>query len=139
MKLKYIFATLLSTMFVFSACKKEAGPGGTSSIRGKVYARYYNKTYSVKADSAYAPDIDVYIIYGNDFSYGERTRTSYDGSYEFRFLQKGTYTIFAYSKDTTGAASFQANQFSPDVAVKKKAEITKGRQKVVLTDIEIIQ
>jgi hypothetical protein len=42
-------------------------------------------------------DQDVYIIYGaeNTF-YDDDIKTSYDGSFEFRYLRKGTYKIFVY-------------------------------------------
>ena len=45
-----------------------------------------------------APDQDVYLIYGSENTfYDDDVKTSYDGSFEFRYLQKGDYQIFAYS------------------------------------------
>ena len=126
-------------VFLLAACKKEAGPGGTSSIKGKVYAKYYNKNFTILADSAYAPDLDVYIIYGNEFSYGKRVRTSFDGSYEFKYLRPGSYKIFTYSKDSTGSYKNQANSYSPDVAVVKLVDITKNKQVKEVPDINVVQ
>lgn len=94
------FGIFLSLVFVTS-CQKEAGEGGTSSIRGKVFGKYYNSSFTNYSGSQYVPDKDVYIIYGDDYSFGDRIRTSYDGSFEFKYLQQGTYKVFVYSDDST--------------------------------------
>ena len=94
-----IFSLILSVLIV--SCSKEAGEGGTASIKGKVYGDYYNKSFTTFYGSSYVPDKDVYIIYGDDASYGERVRTSYDGSFEFKYLRKGDYKVFVYSIDST--------------------------------------
>ena len=73
---------LLAVIFIiiiFSACKKEAGEGGNSSIYGKVYARDYNATYTVLQDEYYAQDVDVFIIYGDEQTYSDKVSTNYDG------------------------------------------------------------
>ncbi|MGZ4156800.1 MAG: hypothetical protein ACXVED_06565, partial [Bacteroidia bacterium] len=74
--MKLISLFLFSSVFLFYACKKEPGPGGTSSIKGKVYAHYYDKNLYLLTKSAYAPDEDVYIIYGNNVAYGDHQKTS---------------------------------------------------------------
>ncbi len=124
---------------MLNSCKKEAGEGGTSHIQGRVYAKYYNKNFSTMSAAGYAPDIDVYIIYGDEHSYGERVRTSYDGAFEFKYLQKGKYKVFAYSKDSTGAYTNHVNQYAPDIAILKEVEITKNKQTIELEDIQIVQ
>lgn len=139
MKSFYLLLFSFGFLLLFNSCKKEAGGGGTSYIRGKVYAKYYNKNFTVLADSAYAPDIDIYIIYGDDFSYGERKKTSYNGTYEFKFLQKGSYKIFAYSRDSTGAYRNLVNQYANDLAVIKEVEITTNKQTLEVPDINILQ
>jgi hypothetical protein len=130
---------LIYSLFTLLSCKKDAGPGGSSSIRGKIYARYYDKYFYTKADSGYAPDIDVYIIYGDEVTYGERQRSSYDGSYEFKFLRNGSYKIYAYSRDSSGVFENHVNQYAPDIAIIKKVEITKKKQTVELPNINILQ
>lgn len=129
----------MGIFLLINSCKKEAGVGGTSSIKGKVFAKYYNKNFTLLADSAYAPDIDVYIIYGNDYTYGERQRTSYDGSYEFKYLEKGTYKVFAYTRDSTGTYNNHINQYANDLAVIKEVEITKKKQTIEVPEIRILQ
>lgn len=139
--MKSFHLLLFSIVFLllFNSCKKEAGEGGTSFIKGRVYAKYYNKNFTLLADSAYAPDIDIYIIYGDEFSYGERKRTSYNGTYEFKYLQKGTYKIFAYTRDSTGTYRNLVNQYANDLPVIQEVEITKNKQTVEVPDINILQ
>jgi hypothetical protein len=66
-----IFSTLVVLLLV-SSCAKDAGEGGTSSIKGKVWGKYYNKTFTSLIGETYAPDKDVYIIYGDDATYGDK-------------------------------------------------------------------
>ena len=133
---------VLLVAVLFSSCKKEAGEGGRATITGKVYAEYWDKTYTIKGDSGYAPDVDVYIIYGDNVSYGNRIKANYDGTYEFKYLQKGDYKVFVYSKDSTGRALDQANGnsnylYNPDVAIIKSVSITERKQKLNVEDIRI--
>lgn len=100
--MKNTFYILLLLTF-FASCKKEAGVGGTGIIKGKILVNEYNGTNptGVTFDGA---DIDVYIIYGGANSYyDDKITTSYDGSFEFRYLRKGDYKIFVYSKDVLNA------------------------------------
>ena len=138
--MKSIYLQLLPICFLllFSNCKKEAGKGGTSFIKGKVYAKYYDKTFYILKDSAYAPNVEVYIIYGNEPTYGDHQKTSYDGTYEFRYLRNGSYTIYAYSQDTTGHYNFTLNIYAPLLPVITNAEITKSKQTVEVPDLKVI-
>ncbi|HNZ43221.1 MAG TPA: hypothetical protein PLB59_10740 [Bacteroidales bacterium] len=119
---------LVPTIFV--SCKKDPGEGGTSSIYGKVYMKDYNSTYTVLLEEYYAQDVDVYIIYGDDKTYSERIRTNYDGTYEFKYLRKGTYHVYVYSEDST----LQTNAMIP---VIRDVEITKNNQEVEAEEIII--
>ncbi|HNX06983.1 MAG TPA: hypothetical protein PKL96_05315 [Bacteroidales bacterium] len=117
------FLSFICISFLFCSCKKDPGEGGTSSIYGKVYMKDYNSTYTVLLEEYYAQDVDVYIIYGDDKTYSERIRTNYDGTYEFKYLRKGTYHIYAYSEDST----LTTNAMIP---VIRDVEITKNNQDV---------
>ena len=78
---KNIFKTIsiIVLSIILFSCSKEPGQGGSSTIKGKVYAKYYDKTFTVLQGEGYMPELDVYIIYGNDASFSDRTRTNYDG------------------------------------------------------------
>lgn len=124
--------SVLATLFIVlvSGCTKEAGEGGTSTIYGKVFAYDYNAEMTVYRTQYYAPDEDVYIIYGEDSIYSDRTRTNFDGSYRFQYLRPGKYTVFAYSKDLT-------TKLPPALPVKKTVYILSDNQLVIVDDIEI--
>lgn len=123
----FSFAVLLA--FGFSSCSNGPGQGGQASIQGKVYATNYNSTCTIVNGEFYAPDEDVYIIYGDDPSYGDRVKTAPDGTFWFRYLRPGKYTIYAYSKDCTAPSGKEAKSIS--------VEITEKKQAVVLDDLQI--
>jgi len=114
------------------SCKKDPGEGGSSSIFGKVLVREYNSTFTVLLEEYYGQDVDIYIIYGEDMTFGDRTRTCYDGTYEFRYLRKGDYRIYAYSKDST----LQTNALIP---VIKDLTVTQNHQSVEVPEIIILK
>jgi len=137
----YLLALAMGIMTFASSCKKDPGPGGTSTIHGKVRTYKYDNTATYLYTKYYSREEDVYIIYGTDHtSYDDHYKTSYDGSYEFKYLQKGTYKIFAYSTDTTGAAATgSVNALLPKTDISQTAEITGKNQTVEVPDIEIIK
>lgn len=130
-QLLILFLAVLPVLF-FSSCKKEAGEGGTSSIYGKIIIRDYNSTFTVFLEQYPGQDLDVYIIYGDDKSFSQRIRSNYDGTFEFKYLRKGTYHVYAYSKDST----MQTNAMIP---VIRDVEITKNNQEVETDDIVIFK
>ena len=100
-KIKLILPIFILFM-VFSSCRKVEGPGGSVTIKGVVIERNHVGTSIFEYPAA---DQDVYIIYGSQNSfYDDDVSTSYDGSFEFRYLQKGDYQIFAY-QDNPSVAS----------------------------------
>jgi hypothetical protein len=115
----FIFLSLFSLFAMFSSCKKDPGEGGTSSISGKVYAKDYNSTFTVLQGEYYAPDLWVYIVYGDNKDYGNRIKTSYDGTYEFKYLRPGTYHVYAYSKDSTLQSNAEIAVIT-DVTIEKQ-------------------
>ncbi len=124
---------LLALSFFLPACEQEEGVGGTSTIKGKVYAIDYTSDYLTIIDEYYIPKEDVYIVYGDDEIYSDDFETHYDGSYWFKYLQPGKYTIFAYSKDTTDVFS------DVEIPVKVEVEIKEKGETVIVPDIVIIK
>jgi len=116
------FLVYMLPILLLMSCKKEAGEGGQASIRGKVNTniRLVLTNPSTFQSSFPAADQDVFIVYGDNVSPDDRVHTNFDGEFEFQFLREGTYTIYTYSKDTTGT-----NGVDPDrMAVVKEVEIT---------------
>lgn len=131
MKKLLLLSLFMSLLF---ACQKEAGEGGTSTIKGKV------KTYELThfdvpggnqtvdtINSYYRSDEEVYIVYGDeDNLYDDSYQTSWDGSFRFEYLRKGKYTIFVYSdceSDTSGLSALQ--QTNPTYAQELESTIWK--------------
>ena len=119
-----------------ASCNSGSGPGGQASITGKIkYIGNWNSTCTLYQDSAggftpfYAPDLDVYLIYGDDPTYGDRIKTSPDGTFQFNYLRKGKYTVYAYSKDCSIAAG--------TTAVLAEVEITERKQALEMADIRV--
>lgn len=91
------------SLITIIGCSKNEGPGGDSSIKGKVILREYDKNFKILIREIPAAEEDVYIVYGNSNNLvGDKIVTSYDGSFKFDYLQAGNYKIYVYSEDSTG-------------------------------------
>ncbi|MBL0328427.1 MAG: hypothetical protein IPP64_03175 [Bacteroidetes bacterium] len=129
----FTFAALAA--FAISSCNKPEGEGGQATIKGKIWVENYSTlnnmadTYTFKGEFAGA-DKDVYIIYGDDVSYGNKVKSSPDGVFEFKYLRKGDYKIYVQSKDTTRASFFYGSGIKTvDVSVtigNKKETVDAG-------------
>lgn len=129
--MKNTFLILLTLIGMYS-CKKDAGVGGTGTIKGKVQVKDYNG--NVFTGNIFdGADYDVYIIYGGENSfYDDKITTSYDGSFEFRYLRKGDYKIFVYSQDVDGSGN--TGNIEP---VFSSATLSKNNETVDVGTIEI--
>lgn len=109
--------------FTLNSCKKVEGEGGSSTIKGKVVIKNYNAGGSILEGTYAAADEEVYIIYGDGNTYfNDRIRTSYDGTFEFKYLQNGTYTIFVYEEvlpEPTNASKKQEVIVTAEITKKK--------------------
>jgi hypothetical protein len=134
-----LLVTAIMIIMTAVSCKKDAGEGGTSTIHGKIWIKHISNVPPVDS-SYYGSKEDVYIIYGTDHeTYDDHFDTSHDGSYEFKYLQKGTYKIFAYSIDTTGYSQGFLYTSRPRVAVFKDVTISDKNQTVEVEDIVIFK
>lgn len=120
--------TVIITLLILNACSKPAGQGGDSKITGKVWVKDYNSTFTLLNQEYAGADVDVYIIYGDDATYGDKISCGPDGVFEFPYLRKGKYRIYAYSKDKDAYLSGNTN--APQKAVFVDAEITDKKQTV---------
>ncbi len=132
MKILKSTAFILMSFLMLSACKKEAGEGGTNTITGKVFATDFNKEYTKIQGEYYIPDYRVFIVYGTENSvYDNDFDTDYNGAFEFNYLRKGTYTVFTYSLDTT------EKNFQKLIPIKQTVEITGKNEVITLPDFKI--
>jgi hypothetical protein len=132
MKKNGLILCLFLFVFSLSSCDINEGPGGTSTITGKVWVLDYNAEFTYLYSEYWAEDEDVFIIYGNDTIFSDDTKTGYDGSYRFQYLQEGNYTIYCMSKDTTGISS------SGNIVKKASVLISDNGDEIVVPTITIV-
>jgi hypothetical protein len=132
-----IFLKLLlicTLTFCVFACKKPPGPGGKATVKGKVYLVDWENTQRVVISRGYASGEKVFIVYGNNISAGNDVRTGPDGSFEFKYLNKGHYKVFVNSLDTTIMGYKGDDTYKP---VIKEFDIKGPKETVNLGDIVI--
>lgn len=129
MKLKFGLLILLACSIY--SCSKVEGTGGGATIKGILFEQKYNTLGNPISNGFYAKaDNDVFLIYGSENTfYDDETKSSYDGSFEFRYLQKGKYKVFVYEDCTTCPSGKQALIY--------EVEITKRNEVVNLDTITI--
>jgi hypothetical protein len=127
--MKKIFVAICCAVTLLTACKKDAGAGGNSSIKGHVNIDYRitlenSNTYTNTVNGG---DRDVYIVYGEHISPDDRAWTNKDGDFEFKYLRPGKYTLYTYSQDTTSTAvTWDENK----LAVLKTVEIQDHNEQI---------
>lgn len=125
--MRLLAITLL--VFIVVSCRKIEGPGGTSTIQGKIIMQEYDAFNQLIAEYD-AADERVFILYGtDDNTYDDDFRTSYDGSYRFDYLTKGSYRIFVYSDCNTCE--------SGNETIIVDVSITENKSTIILPDIII--
>lgn len=122
------FASLLIVCLLVFSCKKVEGTGGAATIKGSLLGQKFNGVGALIAEYPLAKQ-DVYIVYGDNTYFDDDIETSYDGTFEFRELQPGDYTIFLYEKDPTAA--------SGDGVISMKVTVSKKKETVELGVIEV--
>ncbi len=134
------FISIFLVCIALVACKKQAGDGGNSSIKGKV--RVITRTVIdnplSNTDTLNAADRDVYIIYGDNVSPDDRVRTNFDGEFEFKYLRPGDYTIYVYSDDTTGTVSPFTDEFHL-LVIKTEINITDKKQEIEIPTLTVYE
>ncbi len=130
---KIIF--LLALTAVFSACTKDPGTGGAGTISGTILKEFRLIPANPLTFQYIVPaaDVEVYIVYGEHLSPDDKVMTDYEGNFEFRNLRKGKYTVYTYSRDTTGL-----NTTDPmKMVVLKEVELTDNDDHAVVSDLTI--
>ncbi len=120
------FIILISLL---ASCSKPEGEGGNSSISGKVNLEFWNNTFTIMNYEELAQVYEVFIVYGDNFSYNDRITTDYQGEYEFKYLRPGDYTVYVYSK----VNSFEAtNGLAPsDEALIQNVTLSKDEELIL--------
>lgn len=127
--------SIIVLVFVAVGCAKVPGEGGNSSIKGTVALEYRLVLTNPATTQATVPgaDEDVFILYGDHTSPDDRVNTNFNGEFEFRDLRPGDYTIYVYSRDTTGDPLAHPTRMPISVT----AEITDRKQVVDTGELTI--
>lgn len=129
----------LAAVLALASCSKEPGDGGNSTLEGTV--NYELRQVLVNPGSVVyegpAQDWDVYLVYGDNIGFDDRTRTDYNGRYKFEFLREGEYTVYAYSQDTINGPINNGEIL--DLPIIQKAEITGKKQTVEVPEITVYE
>ncbi|MBN2779313.1 MAG: hypothetical protein JXR36_16905 [Bacteroidales bacterium] len=124
----FLFVSILSLLL---GCEKNAGEGGNATVVGNVWVKEYNSTFTELIGEYAAMQEDVFIVYGDNIGFDDKTETDYMGNYRFNYLRPGKYTIFAYSKDSS------MQSVSGEVVVIKQIEISKSNETLTVPQIII--
>src|SRR5690606_17912293 len=85
------------------SCINQEGEGGTSTVQGYVYKIIHrDDVFDLNVDTFPAAKTDVYIIYGDDAVYSDKMEASHDGFFQFKYLTKGYYKVYAFSSFPDG-------------------------------------
>ena len=105
MKQTFLFICLFLCTFLFCACNKDEGFGGSSSLKGYVYnVVHYDDNLSFRTETFPAAKEKVYLIFGEnpDNYFAKDIDADNNGMFQFDYLRKGNYVIFAYSQLANG-------------------------------------
>jgi len=128
---KIIFACFC--IYLITSCKKQPGEGGFATIKGRLYVKNYDPTFTVLLSEYYLPGESVYIIYGDNNEVGDNVRTTNDGTFTFNYLRKGKYKVYAIGKDITKPALNVPKETLVEIEIKERKEV------VNLNDLVIIK
>jgi hypothetical protein len=137
MKITFKIMIIAASSLLLNSCKKYEGEGGKGSVSGKITIDeklYVSSNYSetISYDGA---EEDVYIVYGtDDLIQDDKVSCNYDGTFTFKYLQPGTYTIYAYNRIFHKGSNVMSNDddyYTKEVAkttveLKKKEDLNIG-------------
>ena len=105
-RLLFYFTPFVIITSILASCSKEEGEGGKGTIFGTVYKVVDNGDivqtatgeYVFAKDTFAAAGESVYIRYGNNqYGYDDKKSTAFDGTFRFKYLTDGNYTLYALS------------------------------------------
>ena len=128
--MKYKFLLSIITFSLLISCTKSEGIGGKAVIKGNVVVDNTNALGNIIA-SYNAQELDVYIIYGDGNNTYDDINTSHDGTFEFKYLNKGDYEVFVYSDCATCPKG-------QDSLIKKSVSISSRKQVIEIDTLHIV-
>ncbi|MFT7614519.1 MAG: hypothetical protein ACI9J3_003501 [Parvicellaceae bacterium] len=92
-----VYAIIMASAICFFGCSKSPGYGGKGVIKGNVTINKVDVFGQIEG-SYIGTDQEISIIYGdNSNQIDDDIKTSFDGSFQFKYLYPGNYKVFLYS------------------------------------------
>ncbi len=127
-----LFSLFLLSGLSLSGCQKDPGIGGFARVSGVIWVEDWNAGFTAIQSTYAAMDEDVYLVFGEDITYGADEKTSYNGAYTFKYLYPGKYKVYAYSDRLETAGNTSKTE-----PILLEFEIKEKRQEVTLDTIVI--
>ena len=128
--MRYITILTVVLIILGTSCTKEEGVGGQASVSGKLQEHLY--VGAIDQGTVGAQGKDVYIIYGiDDGIFDDKVETGYNGDFEFNYLRKGNYTLYAFS-------DCWACPFGTDSVVRIDFTISDKKEELSLNNIIVL-
>jgi len=115
---------LLLTMLLPS-CEKTEGRGGTGSISGTLTEHFYNDDFSSLIMQKPAVDEEIFILFGEERSVGDRVVTGVTGEFMFKYLYPGSYYIYHRTTDSTAMLDMRTEKVY-EVELNKGQDLNLG-------------
>jgi hypothetical protein len=113
----------LACIPMFWSCSQDEGLGGSSSISGTIRERVYNEDYSILLEERVPEDEDIYLLFGNKTTIGDKATSGVNGDFEFNYLWPGKYTLYYYSEDTLDTKAKVAQSVQIDLKGKQRLQL----------------
>ncbi|MCC7028929.1 MAG: hypothetical protein IT257_01400 [Chitinophagaceae bacterium] len=108
---------------LFAACTKGPGEGGRAFIKGKLFVKNYKAYPDTTLQASYwGQDENVFIVYGDEPGVGKSVKSAYDGSFQFEYLRKGKYKVYALSDDRASGINSKTKEVLVEVEIKNATE-----------------
>lgn len=133
--MKYISLYSIIVIMLLASCTKREGEGGSATIKGVVKVRLCSDDFQTIYSEFPDEDREVFIIYGDEDYYGDKTSTFYNGEYQFSYLRKGKYKVFAYSDDETGQSVSGNKPVFQEIEIDKNGAIVEAPEIIVYDQV----
>lgn len=108
-----------ASAYLLSSCTQDEGLGGSCTIRGTLRERVYNEDYTILLEERVPEDEDLFLLFGNKTTIGEKATSGVNGDFEFNYLWPGNYTLYYYSEDSLDTKAKVAQSVSVELSGKQ--------------------
>jgi hypothetical protein len=108
-----------ASAYLLSSCNQDEGLGGSCTIYGTLRERVYNEDYTILLEERIPKDEDLFLLFGNKTTIGDKTKSGINGDFKFNYLWPGNYTLYYYSEDSLNSKAKVAQSVQIELSGKK--------------------